>query len=156
MLRLTAAFATMSSQEDLFCNDDPGGGTTGAVADPVVEERDSNADEATGSGDNGGHEVGDGDNGGHVVGNNGGHEMVDDDVALVDDDVVAAAEVGKPKRDRKRVFSYAEALDAKRVAKGNAAEACRQMIAILKQTTTDVDNVDLFVVCLLRSLANCC
>ena len=94
--------------------DDDRGGTTGAVVDPVGEGEDSKMGDATATGS--------GDNGGHEVGDDG----------------------GKPKRDRKRVFSYAEALEAKKAAKGNAVEACRQMMGILQQTTSDAGNVEDF------------
>ena len=59
---------------------------------------------------------------GNGSGDNGGHE------------------VGRPKRDRKRVFSNAEAIKVKRAFKGKAKEACRNMMKILMQREIENDS----------------
>ena len=58
------------------------------------------------------------------IGDNGGHEE------------------GRPKKDRKRRFTVEEALEAKRAAMGNVADACREMLQILMQRTADPENLE--------------
>ena len=49
-------------------------------------------------------------------------------------------EVGRPKTDRKRVFLNEEALEARKRAKGNAVEACKEMMKILLQRDIEPEN----------------